>query len=274
MAKATSDQQYHENPEHWGEDQYVTLQNVIDNILITADDDSYFKHSKRFRASIFGKQGIKALNVDVGSQNKAISIQLSPDKIFPYPRYMTNWSRVFVINDCDKLHALTVNNNGTIQDYMQDNEWLLTYDINGDILKGADFNAEIGDCQIEIDCESNPNTTICSNKIYDNSWVKDVKDGNYFEFSEDLVDKIIVIEFQTAGLETVADCDIKIHHNLEDTITRFIQWNLLLGKRNVPLQEVAYYHSLFKTARKKSKNLMAPKISAERILKSISLRYS
>lgn len=271
---ALNDIDYYENPEKWGEDQYVSLQNVIDNILITADDDSYFKHAKRFRASIFGKQGIKELNVDIGTKDKAISIQLSPDKTFPFPRYMTNWSRISVINACDKLTVLDINNDAVIQDYLQDNEWLLTYDNDGNILKGADFNAQAGDCCIQIECPDSINPSTCTDNTYINSWVKEVKDGHYFLFSDDLVDKIIVIEFQTAGLESILDCDIKIHHNLEQTITFYIQWKLLMGKRNVPLQTVAYYHDLFKKSRRRSNSLMGEKITAERILKSISLRYA
>ena len=280
MTKATTDQEYHEDSAHWGENKYVTLENVIDNIILTADDDSYFKKIKKFRASIHGKLGIKKLNVDVKSEPKAIAIQLSPAKIFPYPRYMTNWYRVSVINECDKLTVLNINTNPTIKDYLQDDEYDLIYDESGAILRGADFNAEKGDCCLpfqSLDCECNEVedcTCGCTSTTYEDSWVKDVVDGSYFEFSDDLVDKIIVIEFKSAGLDGLADCDIKIDNRLEMTITRWIQWQLLMGKRNVPLSEVAYYHSLYKIEKGQSKNLLQDKISLQQILKSVSLRYN
>ena len=279
MAKSINDQDYYENSEHWGEAKHVTLKNIIDNIITTADDDSYFKGIKKFRASIHGKLGIKKLNVDVQSEAKAIAIQLAPSKIFPFPRYMTNWMRVSVINECEKLTVLNVSTDPTIQDYLQDDLYDLLYDESGSILRGADFNAEKGDCllkfqepcscQNECDCNCS-----CTDTTFDDSWVKEVRDGGYFEFSEDLVDKIIVIEFKTTGLDGLDDDDIKVDNRLEMTLTRWIQWQLLMGKRNVPLSEVAYYHSLYKIEKTHSKTLLQDKMTIKSILKSVSLRYS
>ncbi len=271
MVTATNDQNYYENPEHWGEEQFVTLKDILDNILITADDDSYFKDSKRFRASIFGKQGIKKLNVDVKAQNKAIMIQLSPSKIIPFPRYMMNWSRISVLNECEMLSPLLVNNTPVIEDYLQDNEWDLLYDEAGNVLIGADFNAERGDCKIEI-CRDIP-TSICKDTKFDNSWAKENRNASYFSFSDELVDELIVIEFQTTGLDTLDDCDIKIHHHLEFAITYWIKWHLLEGKRNVPKSEVLYFKEMFRIEKNRAKPLLGDKITFRQILKSISLRY-
>jgi hypothetical protein len=275
MALATTDQEYYENPEFWGEDQFITLKDVIDNIMLLADDDSYFKHTKRFRASIIGKMGIKELNLDVTPSNKAISIQLAPHKTFPFPRYMTNWYRVSVVNECGKLHVLDVNNGvSIIQDYLQDHEYELLYDNNGEILRGADFNADIGDCCLTIECPETTANTPCSEEMFKDSWVTENRAGSYFEFSEDLVDEIIVIEFQTAGLDSLDDCDIKVHQAIEQTITRWTQWNLLMGKRNIPDSTALLYYNLYKKALKKSERLLAPKITIQQMLKSMSLRYS
>lgn len=274
MATATTDQEYYENKEHWGEGQFVTLKSIIDNIIVTSNDDSYFKHTNRFSASIFGKQGIKDLHVDIKADDKAIAIQLAPSRIFPFPRYMTNWSRISVKNKCGKLNVLNINNNPVVQDYLQDHEWKLLYDDSGKILRGADYNAQKGDCCLEIQsCEENT-TDDCSGEKFKDSWVKQNKEGNYFEFSDDLVDEIIIIEFQTAGLDSIDDCDINVHNFMENTLTRFIQWNILMGRRNTPISTVEYYHELFKKAKKKSKKMMGKKISVDQILKSIDLRYS
>lgn len=268
-----TDQQYYENPDLWGEAQFITLQNVIDNILITADDDSYFKHAKYFRASIFGKMGIKKLNVDLKAENKAISIQLAPSKIFPYPKYMTNWSRISVLNKCGKLVPLNTNSDPLIQDYLQDHEYNLLYDCNGSVLEGASFNAEQGDCCLEFECADLPECG-CEEENFDDSWVKDDKSGSYFVFSDDLVDRLIVIEFQSAGLDCLDDCDIKVHHNLEDTLTAFIKWKLLEGKRNVPMNEVLYWKNEYKIQKRRSKNLLSDKITLHQLMKSVSLRYN
>jgi len=277
MAFATTDQQYYENSEHWGENSYVTLENIIDNIILGADDDSYFKHTKRFRASILGKLCIKNLNVDVKSKRMAISFVVSPSKIFPYPRYMTNWSRVSVLNKCDKLQVLMINNSPQIKDYLTDNEYLLQYDCNGEVQTGDDFNAEEGDCCIELTCTDRIHTECncgCNDDSFTDSWVKDVQDGSYFEFSEDLVDQEVVIEFSSAGLDSMKDCDIKVHHCMEMTVRRFIEWNLLAGKHNISNQTVELYHDYYKKEKKKTESLLGDKITVNEILQSVTLRYN
>ena len=288
MAKAIHDQDYYENKEHWGENQFVTLESIINNLRITARDDSYFKHVDKFVASIFGKEIIKELNVDVKSKDRAISIQLHPSRIFPFPRYMTNWSRIGVINSCDKLTVLNINKNPVTHDYLQDHEWELLYDDEGNVLRGADFDAQKGECCrcLIVDCWvqtcncsncsdcSCESCTNCQNGEFKNSWVKENTVGSYFEFSDDLVDEIIVIEFQSADLDAIDNCDIKVHHYLEKTVKRGIQKELLMGKRNIPQTQVDYYEGLYKKEKKRSENLLAKKITIDQMLKSIDLRYS
>lgn len=275
MAKstATTDQQYYENSEFWGKDACVTLENIIDNIKAKAGDDSYFKKMDRFRASIIGKQGLKKLKVDLKPENKAISIQLSPSKIFPFPRYMTNWSRISVLNKCGNIEPLNINNKGTVRDYLQDHEWELLYDETGTVLVGNCFNPEEGDCCLKVQCKELENDCGCGESVFANSWVKENKAGSYFEFSDDLVDELIVIEFQCAGLDKIENCDILVHDNLELTLEYYIKWQYLEGDKNVPASRIGYFYEMYKKEKNRSKALMGDKISINQILKSVSLRY-
>lgn len=275
MAEALqNDEAYYENPERWGEDQFITLRDIIDNIIMTADADSYFKHCERHSASIFGKQGIKRLRVGLNPKKRAIAWQLSPSLTIPFPRYMTNWARISVINDCGKLTTLNINNNPTTHDYLQDSDWELLYDADGYVLRGADFNTETGCTCLEFDCEQieqacEENKEACFLK----SWVKPNNEGSYFEFSPDLFDRIIVIEFTSSGFESMDDCDIKVHVDLELTVENWIRFNLLKGKRNTPKDEWVQYWNAFKLEKRLAKALLSSKISIEGILNAISLKY-
>lgn len=277
MALAITDKEYYEDSEHWGENAFVTLENIIDNVMLLADDDSYFKGIKKFRAEILGKLGVKKLNVDIKPAYKAISFQLAPSKTFPHPRYMTNWNRISVINSCEKLQILEINNRAEIHDYLQDNSYELLYDTCGEILEGDSFDAEAGDCCVALTCTDRIHTDCdcnCTDKSFVNSWVKSNLEGKYFEFSKDLVDKHIVIEFISAGLDKIDSCDIKIHHDMELTLMKYIQYNILMGKRNVPNSEWRLYKQEYKSEFKRSERLLGGKITIERILKSVSLRYN
>lgn len=273
MAFATTSQEYYENQEHWGENQFITLENVLDNILLTADDDSYFKHIKRFRARIIAKQGIKKLNVDIGTQNKAIAIDVPPSKIFPFPQFATDWYRVSALTSCGTLKELGVNNNPYISGYLQDHNAELLYDQDGDVLEDGGLSAEYGYCSFKIECEDDSSIKPCANSEFNDSWVKYNKKAGYFEFSEDLIDKTIVIEYMSAGLDGADDCDIKINHNLETTITYWTKWKLLESKRNVPMNEVIYLRNEYLKEKRRSKTLMGKKFTIGQLLDSVSLRY-
>jgi len=265
----TTTQEYYNDQSNWGQDQYITLADIINTIQATTDDDSYFKNVKPHVLSIHGKQAIKRLNVDLGLKQKAIQMYVQPSKIIPFPRYMTNWYRVNVINSCGKLQELNINNDPNVSDYILDNDGNLIFDNNGDILEANSFNGEYGTCLVRCDelCVKEE----CGQEFKD-SWVKAV-DKKYFEFSDDLVGKYVVIEYQTAGLESVKDCDIKIHQDLEFVITEYIKWKVLESKRNVPQAEALYHYNLYKLEKRRAKVLQAPKISIKQIVEAIQSRY-
>jgi len=269
----TNDITYYEDPEKWGKAKFVSLKNIIDNISLLAEDDSYFKNTPEYILETYGKMAIKEFNVDVLSKKKAISITVPPNLTFPFPRFMTDWFRISVLNECNSLTPLRVNNNPTIEDYLQDNEAELLYDCDGNILQGDSFNAEVGHCRVQIDCPLIPNS--CADSAnYSESFVKENLEGGYFEFSPDLDDKIVVIEFVTAGLDEVKACDIKVHHNMERAVEFYIKYYSLQGKRNVPLNEVLFHEKEKKKYFKRAMRLLGSKITKEEILEIIGTRYS
>ncbi len=267
---ATTDSQYYDNPINWGENQYITLENLLDNILIGNDDDSLFKHTKRFRARMFAKQGIKKLNVDVKRENQAISITVPPSKIFPFPRYMTNWSRASVLNKCNKLEMLAISNRPRVEEYSQDNDGEIFYDCDGIILTADQYHPEYGHCCVQIQCDD---VKICEDSTFKDSWIKAVNKDAYFEFSDDLVGATVFIEFQSAGLEKVDDCDIKIHHDLEQTLTYWTQWKLSEGKRNIAKGDTTYFYQMFLKEKRRSQDMLGNKISLNEIVRFTSTRY-
>lgn len=272
MSNATTDQQYYEDKDHWGEGQFITLQNLIDNIKLKEDDDSYFKNVKEFRMSIIAKQGLKKLEIDVLPSSRAISFQLPPTKIFPFPRFMNDWYRVSVVTSCNNLKVLTINNNPKIQEYLQDNEYEIIYDSNGEVLQASPQHLDYGKCIKFTNCLEKTEKEK-EEKEFEDSWVKEYLQGNYFEFSDDLVDKEIVVEYKSNGLEKLKDSEIKIHNDLELTLEYYIKWKLLEGKRNTPMSEVMYFKQQYITEKRRSSVLTAKKITLQQIIDAVSLSY-
>lgn len=277
MALATTDEEYYENPEHFGEGQDITLENVIDNILVPAGDDSIFKKEQRSSALIHGKMWLKKFHLTIKPEKKAIAIDVGPSRTFPFPRYMSNWHNVFVIDKCDRLRELNVNSTPAIQDYLQYDDFNLVFDNDGNVLEGSEILLDTKKCEFKI-CRDNPcYTETCKDPepmdAYDNSWVRENRSGKYFEFSNDLIEKSVVIVFSTFGLDKIAGCDIKIPNVAEEAITRWIQWRLIEDQHNMPAWRIAYYHGLYKVERDKVATHLSDKITVNQILNSMTLRY-
>tara|TARA_R110000824_G_scaffold6935_13_gene31839 strand:+ start:613 stop:1443 length:831 start_codon:yes stop_codon:yes gene_type:complete len=273
MITTNNDQEYYDNEEKWGEARFVTLKNIIDNISLLSEDDSYFKNTSKYVLETYGKLAIKEFNVDILSKNKAVSFTVPPNLTFPFLRFMTDWYRVSVINECGTLTVLNINNNPTIHDYLQDNEAELLYDCDGNILEANSFNAEIGHCRLEVECEDRQ--TPCSDSYkYEDSFVKENLEGSYFEFSADLEDKEVVIEFVTAGLEESKACDIRVHHNMERAVEFYIKYYALQGQRNIPMNTVEFHRREKKKYFKRAERLLGQRITTNEIVEIVSTRYS
>ena len=68
-------------------------------------------------------------------------------------------------------------------------------------------------------------------------------------------------------------CDIKVPNSLELTLEYYIKWKVLEGKRNTPRSEVLYFMEMYKTEKKRSRKLLADKITLNQIISSVSLKY-
>jgi len=259
-----TEQEYYSNQDNWGN--FITLENVIDNIMMTAGDDSYFKNIKRHQYSIYAKQGLKKLNLDVGGNVKTMAMELQPTKIIPYPQYMLDWHRVSVITDCGSLKELTVNNTPATEHYLQDHNGDLLFDHDGNVLQAHDENIEHATC-LPTQCTSE--TTDDNN--FNSSWAKDK--GKYFEFSDDLEGRIIVIEYTISSLTSIKDCDIKISDKLELALDNYIRYNALRDMRNVPNIVWREYYQTYKVEKTRAKSLMNKKLSVIQIVSAINLRF-
>jgi hypothetical protein len=270
MAISTTDQEYYDNPEMWGEAQYVTLESILDNIILLSSDDSYFKKVKRFRMSIIAKQGLKRFALDIKQEKRIISRELGPNKTIPYPRFMNNWSAISYVNEDGNLQLIDVNTKAPVEEYLQETNFELLYDINGKVLQSSNKDYTPANSLKYVICEDG--------KLYksdeeEKMWVKDVKKDSYFEFSDNLVEKEIVIEFQTNGLNKLDDCDIKVHGVLEDALSYFIKWKIMENQRNVPSKDWKDNRDLYKIEKKIAGRYLSQKISINQILRSVSLRY-
>lgn len=243
-----TDQDYILDKEEHGAYQYVSLKEVIDNMLLeTLDEDSYLKNINRFRLLQFAKQGIRKLNQEAANDILAFEITVPDNLVVVIPKDYVNWVRVSLvtrdpITNGFMLQPLNENRNiNTAIGYLQDHKGDLLFDNNGNILTSDSSNtfahpykrytiSDLGSC--------GQGKYLDTSKVAKyGEFVIDERKGVML-FSSDLMDKEVVIEYISDGLQAeLSEEEITIHKNLQETLENWIYYACIERRRNVPANE-------------------------------------
>ena len=252
-------EQYYANEDNFGSYQYTTLKKIIDELAVEAlDDDSLLKNTKRSHLVVYGKQGIAKLTQDIPGEVLAIERTIGEQLYFPFPQDYVKWVRISVVDEDGKLQPLNVNKNmNTATGYLQDDNAELLFDEDGYILT-SDSNNVLG-------------------KPYKKYAFTDTHLGGYFEadtsklsrygevvfderrgvvaFSSDLMDKEVVLEYKSDGLqwEKLLEQQITVHKLIEEPLRDWIRYSALRNKRNVSAFEKQTHLNRFKTTAHEAK---------------------
>jgi len=276
----TTDQQYYENEEFWGKGNVVSLQEFTDTLMLGIQNNSLFRHLNPTFVSVEAKRALEKFSREVKPTNVAITVQVGPQLIFPHPRFMRGWHRISVVNDCGTLTKLEENKMvvAGVHDYLQDNEHNLLFDEAGEVLEGDLDDYEFGACSLipfsncsDGDCQCQDVCCDTGEGKYKDSWMRDVPEAGYFQFSPDLEDAQIVIEFATIGLNTMNDCDIPVHKDLAFTLEYWVKWRYLESQGNIGANKIEYFRRRYIIEKTNSRNIFAEKISLRRIVEIVNL---
>jgi hypothetical protein len=239
---AQTPQEYFEDPDSLGNYQFVTLKQVMDEMLLQAlDDDSYLKNTKRSLMLLQAKRGIKT-HVKVAAQVLAIEMTVGDNLAMPLPQDYVDWVRVSVVDDDFRLQPLNINRNlNKAIGYLQDNDAQILFDNNGQILTADSANNYAHPYKKYAFCDDIQGgySELDTSKL--SRWGEfDIDEARgQILFSSDLRDKEFVIEYFSDGMEwsTLREEEVKIHKQLEETIKEWIYYACIQYKRNVPQSE-------------------------------------
>lgn len=248
---------YYADQAQFGDYQYNNLKNLVNNFMYSIDNDSYVEGVDVNRVVFHAKRGIQELYFDVMNEVIAVEIELSPSLTIPLPHDYISYCRISWVDECGKLHPLAVDNSLNLsQAYLQDNDYNLLFDDQGDILQGSHI-------QNSQECEPRPfgynpltdysqdgissyvfpyyyqggpfNTN--RSKIFKNGSYKIDREQGVIQFSSNVDGRTIVLEYISDGLFQRTDEQIKVHKFAEEAIYAYIYWMLVQRRRSVPQNE-------------------------------------
>lgn len=239
----------------------MTLKDIIEEIMIEATTPtSIFRNAEKFMVDKHAKTGLKNLNLTFGRSIKGMNVHVPIScRVAMPPDYM-QFIRAYLINCDGKTIELKRNNNIPEKIF----HYLTSCD--GSIIDGACHDDALKDeCLV-----CNPSDTLpemycpckCGNPTlpkqliqlikdvdtYGNSWVAVHKDS--FEFSADLEELAVVIEYLSNDVNELNQCEIDVPEEQSECLEYFIKYKILEGDLNM-MQTSQYFKKEYKRMRDK-----------------------
>ena len=248
---ATSEQ-YYNSPEDFGNYQHITLQEIVNNYMMSRDGDDYTAMVPRFKVLYQARRGFREFYSDVVKEVRAIELELSPSLMVTLPPDFVNYVRISWVDDRGQLHPMAQDNRKSIaQEYLQDDNFAYLFDDEGAVLQGEtqlpmdeiqfdeEDEAAIDKDRFEFGNNFEPNKDL--SRVFNNGRYRINKSAGVIEFGSDAKGRMIVLEYISDGLftgsEGLPEDKLRIHKFAESGIIDFIHYQLIKNRRNVPQSE-------------------------------------
>jgi len=259
-----TDYQYYENggivPEdsNWGSYQYVTLEDIVNNfMLMFQGNNEIINNINRYQVLFHAKRGIQELNYDAMKEIKILELKVCDQLRFVLPQDYVNWVRINLEED-GMLYPLTENiQTNWSGAYLQDNDCRILFDIDGAVLKPADswFDIQRLDGTQKNMYPGNGPYAGKMGYCIDGKWCFDYSVGKNFgmntetanvnptfsinkkagviNFNSSMMDKFVVLEYVSDGLESGDDSSVSVNKLFEEFIYAYIKYSILNGRFGV-----------------------------------------
>lgn len=251
----------------------TTIQDIVDEIYLEAQSiDSLFRNKERFLMYKYAKDGLNKLNLSFASNLKGMNIEVPMSCKVEKPDDYYQFVRAYIIN-CDGS-TIEINRNQQIPEkiyhYLANCDGSLLEACEGEYIKD-----ECVSCNPKKNGSSDANCVKCCGSgyylppalaqivsdlnTYKNSFIKE--NGSFFEFSSDLEEVSVVIEYIGNQAGSLSECEIVISEEMADPLKYYIRWKLLENGQET-ISQSQYYKNMYKsTSRKAAMNNNAMNIN-------------
>jgi hypothetical protein len=270
---------------NWGSYQYVSLQDIVNNfMLMYAGNHSLVNNEERFKVLFHAKRAIQELNYDAFKEIKILQLTVCNTLRYVLPSDYVNWVRISVYKD-GMLYPLTENvQTNWSSAYLQDNNCNILFDAEGNALSPEYSNLDldrIKGSKKSIYLNSANPFNGCEGYYCDGQWYFDYhigarfglntetananptfsidKKGGVINFSSDMANQSVVLEYVSDGMEGGDNSLITVNKMFEDYIYAAIEYAILSSKLNVQEYVIA------RARRRKSSLLRNAKIRISNI---------
>tara|TARA_R110000796_G_scaffold59371_4_gene136837 strand:- start:10233 stop:11111 length:879 start_codon:yes stop_codon:yes gene_type:complete len=240
---------YYGDSNLFGNYQYVTLEDIVNNYIMSSQDDDFTANANRRVVLFQARRAFRELYFDSMQEIKGIKLDLSPTLTVTLPPDFVNFVRISWVDGLGKLHELSVNNKLDIaREYLQDTDYGILFDGEGCALEANNIGLDIPDELADIIADGVESFQFSTDNSFvpNKNFSEDFSSGGYvldrqrglIIFGSETFGKSVVLEYLSDGLYTGcegrAEAELKIHKFAEDAVYNWIYWKLIERRRNVP----------------------------------------
>lgn len=244
---ALTDQEYYSNSSKWGDNQYVSLKDVINNFYaFYVGDDKALTNVKRYDVVFHAKRGLQELHYDALKEVKSLELELPGDLTLTLPKDFIKAVRISWVGQSGKLHPMMVDDTTVIaKSYLQDEDYTILFNSVGEAseatpymdLKITERNNTVSDTSENQDNLTPDNVggrfgMDTSKANINGMYVIDKKLG-IIRFSSEVKSKFIVIEYITDGVSYLEEADLTVNKLAEDYLYKYIAHQIVSYKFGV-----------------------------------------
>ena len=236
---------YYGDESQWGNYQYTTLAQLVNNFMFEITDDSNVKNVNRNKVVYHAKRVVQELYFDVASEVISLEFDLNPSFIIALPHDFVQYVAIGWVGDNGKKHPMSIDTSSNLaQAYLQDSDYDFLYDSEGDILQGSHLqdtessnrflNLEGIETGLNLNYNAgSPNFNLDRSKLFKNGSYLIDKERGIIQFSSSVEGRTIFIDYISDGLFQRDDSEIRLHKEAEQAAYDYIYWMLIKRNKNV-----------------------------------------
>jgi hypothetical protein len=242
---AITQQQYYENDALWGGGQYTKLKDIINNFYaFYVGDDKIINSVKRYDVIFHAKRALQELHYDALKEVKAIEVEVPPQLVMTLPKDFVSLVRLSWVDSKGRFHPISENRDTAVGvAYLQNDDETYSYqfDAEGNIELGTTITRqrakanqpEENDSTSLVDEMMGGRFGMITSKANINGTYNIDKYLGKIEFSTELTDKVLMIEYITDGLSDIDDTEIQVHKFAENYVFKQLAFSILSTKFGV-----------------------------------------
>ena len=264
-----------------GDYRYITLKDFVNNFVMGyVGNGKLIPHAERTEIIFHAKRGMQEFTYDISRMEKIQEVEIPPSLTIPMPQDYVSYISLSWVDDAGVEHPVfpARYTSRPSESIAQDDNFDYLFDQKGGLLTINPSTTEqrFKDFNVDIHTGTQQNddyflyTHYIANRLhtFSSRYGVDPESANYngvfvidevngqFGFDSSMSGRLLLIKYVSDGLAT--DGEMKVHKMAEDALYKYVLFNLLSTRSNIPEYIINRYRKERRAAMRNAKLRLSP----------------